>query len=555
VTVAALAGAVGRRLNPVAVRELRASFRGNRYLVTQMILVFLSSLGMFFLLMGLIVQSESGWDWELDSTWIGRVALHVCQGVHLAVVLLVVPAFAATSVCSERERQTLDLMLATGLTPRAIIVGKFCSAMMLTGLLFVSLMPLVCLCFLFGGVTVYQLAINYAALGLLASFLVTLGLAVSAGSPGTARAVITTYAATIFVGVGLAAGFSGSMASPMRGALLESWGVLTGQELADLSSFFFRGGGALSAEAVWVGTIVVPLFLWAVGTGFFFIQAVNRLKPAFANRSTSMRVFHLVTIVSLAGALMPLVAWAFDVDPRPHRPGVISAMNLLLLLVSVSCFFATESPFLPLYLKRKAEAAEKRGWHVWIFHPGSRTGVSFVMAANGVALALLGAWYVTLSDGRPLTEEIFGFLTALGSLAVWTWFLCGLGALLSGFVERHPLAPRIAFVSILLLMCLLPVIHAVYGLLSWTRAEPPAEHVSWSAVFSPVMAMLASLESAQPRSYSSFPVTLPGHLPVPVAFVLLMGALGALMNLAAWRRSWSRLKQQRRAQAMEEGRA
>lgn len=527
-----------RCVNPVVVKELRAAFRGSRYLIAHMIIVSLAALGMFLLLLFLTFDFEQRTS-RIDSSYIGQIALHSAQVVHLAVVLLVVPAFAATAISTERERETLDLMIATGLRARQIVIGKFLSAMALTGLLFVALMPIVALCFLFGGVSIYQIVANYALMALLSALLVLVALAISAASPGTARAVITTYVACVIIGGLLMGALSAASVSPFGGELLEAYGVMTAQEISQEFGRFMTLG-SFEPIQVAVGAYIVPGYVWLVVCGFFFLLAVNRLKPSFANQSTGMRIYYVAVAIGMAGVIFPLVAVAFGTDVRPDGPAFQSALMVLLILSTISCMFAIESPFLPPHLRLRLDRAGERGWHRWMFHPGSRTGAAFVMTVNGAAVALLGAWCLKLG-GVETKIQLTALGAAVGVMAVWLWFACGLAALLSGWADRRPLAARIVFVITIAAICVVPSIHAVVDQMVDVRAgEKAPETVAPSAVFSPVVTLYTALELPGQERSTTFKMFLPGWIYLPVGFALVMGSLGFLLNGLAARRYWRR---------------
>lgn len=548
-----VAAALHRLVNPVAVKEMRAAFRGNRYLIAHMIIVALAALGMFLFLLMLTLNFENS-QWRIDSSYIGQWAMHASQIVHGCIVLLVVPAFAATAISTERERETLDLMLATGLRARTIVIGKFLSAMGLTGLLFVALMPIVALCFLFGGVSVYQILANYALLALLAALLIIVALAISAASPGTARAVITTYVAAMVLG-SLVVGLWTSvvLGTSFGRPQLEAYGVFTAEEMAVFNTREIPAAGDFGPFQIAVGAYLVPAYLWFTAAGFFLLLAINRLKPTFANQSTGMRVYYAIVAVLLAGAVIPLTASAFDADVRPAGNGAGAAIMLMLILGTVSCMFAIESPFLPPHQRHLLERAQRRGWHLWIFHPGSRTGVAFVMAVNGVALLLLAAWWIGLG-GAQEAAHVYAFGAAVGVLGVWLWFACGLAALLSGWADRCPLAARIVFVIAIALLCVLPAIDATMEQVMVERHEEPPEHVAVSTVLSPVVTVFTALELPEgDRRSTTFKLFLPGEIYQPVGFCLVIGPLGFLFNVLAARRYWRRVNLEAREAAVERG--
>lgn len=81
--------------------------------------------------------------------------------LQLVLVLLMTPAFTAGSISGERERQTLDLLLVTKMSPISIVTGKFLSGLSLIALTIVATMPIFALIMYFGGTSiVYILAVT-----------------------------------------------------------------------------------------------------------------------------------------------------------------------------------------------------------------------------------------------------------------------------------------------------------------------------------------------------------------------------------------------------------
>ena len=86
----------------------------------------------------------------------------VLAAVQMGLVLLTAPAVAAGSISGERERQTLDLLLVTKMSPLSIVLGKLASSLMYVMLLVVATLPIFAIAFYFGAVSVVQVAEVFA---------------------------------------------------------------------------------------------------------------------------------------------------------------------------------------------------------------------------------------------------------------------------------------------------------------------------------------------------------------------------------------------------------
>lgn len=92
---------------------------------------------------------------EMVNVYIGLTIL------QLALVLLMTPSFTASSISGERERQTLDLLLVTKMSPFSIVIGKFLSGLSIIVLMIFATMPIFALIMYFGGTSgIYMLAVT-----------------------------------------------------------------------------------------------------------------------------------------------------------------------------------------------------------------------------------------------------------------------------------------------------------------------------------------------------------------------------------------------------------
>lgn len=111
-------------------------------------------------------------------------------------VLLLVPAFPATSIVRERRQGTLLLLLNSPLSPASIYFGKLVAMLLFAGLLACTSLPAVAACYAMGGLDLGRdVFMVYAVLGLLTVECIALGLLVSTFAQSTDAAVRLTYAA------------------------------------------------------------------------------------------------------------------------------------------------------------------------------------------------------------------------------------------------------------------------------------------------------------------------------------------------------------------------
>ncbi len=112
--------------------------------------------------------------------------------VQMVMICLIVPIITATAIAGERERQTLDLMLVTPLSPSRIIAGKLLSALLYVLLFVMCSLPSAAVSFLYGGIQWRYLIVFLIGILALALFDAAIGLWCSCMFRRTIVAVIMT---------------------------------------------------------------------------------------------------------------------------------------------------------------------------------------------------------------------------------------------------------------------------------------------------------------------------------------------------------------------------
>jgi ABC-type transport system involved in multi-copper enzyme maturation permease subunit len=180
-------------MNPVLQKDLLGLLRLKRVAAVQIF---------FVAVLALMVLGN----WPQQGVLNGSVKLgsgtvatsdHFLLGLTLSqIVLLVlfVPGTAAVAVSSEREQNTLEMLYASRLRPRQIIIAKAAVAVGYPLLLLVMALPFVALLNWRGDVRGSDLLLAYLLLLVTAFFLALVSLAVSAWSNQSAGALVIAYA-------------------------------------------------------------------------------------------------------------------------------------------------------------------------------------------------------------------------------------------------------------------------------------------------------------------------------------------------------------------------
>ncbi|NUN93284.1 MAG: hypothetical protein HUU04_05840 [Verrucomicrobiae bacterium] len=119
----------------------------------------------------------------------------------LLLALLIAPAFTATSLTSEKENRTYDLLTQTLLRPWSIAWGKIASSQCFLLLVSLAALPALASTFFLGGTASAQVAAIFGIIAAAGAATGLLGFAVSAWSRQSFTALVVTYSAALVWGV------------------------------------------------------------------------------------------------------------------------------------------------------------------------------------------------------------------------------------------------------------------------------------------------------------------------------------------------------------------
>ena len=126
-------------------------------------------------------------------------ALGICL---LAAVFSIAPAVASSAITSERESDTLDLLLIGGLRARAVVLGKLAAAMLFVILLACTALPGFAVAWMFGGVSIRDVGLAIAIVLATIAFISAIGLFFSAVARSSTIAALYTYAVVYLLAIG-----------------------------------------------------------------------------------------------------------------------------------------------------------------------------------------------------------------------------------------------------------------------------------------------------------------------------------------------------------------
>lgn len=178
------------RLNPIVKKDVRVQSRSMR--ICWGVFTYELILALVFFLAMMIIQQENVY--STSNIYNAMVWLYPVLAVTQLLILgVVVPVRTASAISGERERQTFDIMMTTGMTPFSIVWGKVMTAIAQSMLFVVASMPTMALSFIIGGMS-WAYLFWFLAIALLVSFFsASIGILCSSLCKKSISAVIMSY--------------------------------------------------------------------------------------------------------------------------------------------------------------------------------------------------------------------------------------------------------------------------------------------------------------------------------------------------------------------------
>jgi len=230
-------------IRAVLTRELRWRMRGRRAFLIATVTVLLLGLLVFGIYQALYEGAVNDARWRFDdgfgggqvvvtqaisgavSARIGQAILGGLLGVLTVITLLIAPALTSGVVSSEREKQTLELLVTTPVSTLGMLIGKLLGALAYVFLLIIASVPLMAIVFVFGGVDPGDVVRAYLAVLAIAIGTGAIGLFFSALIGRTQVATVVSYLVVFGLVVGTGALYAWLYATSVqddgRGNLIE----------------------------------------------------------------------------------------------------------------------------------------------------------------------------------------------------------------------------------------------------------------------------------------------------------------------------------------------
>ena len=282
-------------INPVLDKEFRLRMRTPRSMLSVMLYVLtLGAVAMGFIYLFLYVGQSGSQRFDPSAS---RTMFYVLSFAQLILIAFMAPALTAGVISSEREKQTLSMLLTTQQSSATIVLSKLISSLSFMILIVLATLPVYSVVFLYGGISPKQLVSVFLFYLFVMLLLGSLGVLFSTIFKRTIAAVIVTYGTglCIFLVTGLLYLFflgldQGNIINSSQGAnATYSWigfllGLNPGGALISLfdpsfskTAFLVQGGSIntkapiqLWLEFVLVYSVVIIVVLWT---------AIRRIRP------------------------------------------------------------------------------------------------------------------------------------------------------------------------------------------------------------------------------------------------------------------------------------
>jgi ABC-type transport system involved in multi-copper enzyme maturation permease subunit len=278
-------------MNAILVKELRSYLRGARPFT--LITVYLTVLGGLVLLI-YTTETSSGF---VNRAQIGLTLYGVVMGLALLQLIFLAPAMNASSLGSERDRQTIDLLMVAPVSAIQLIIGKLIAPCLFLLILSIATLPLAGFAFLIGGIEIRDLLVGFMLLLLTTLSYGTIGIWAAARSRTSRSGTMIAQGIVLLLAIGLpviALILAGLLASQIsQGSELAEWvltspivrypalAVLSLSPFVSLFSWFIAiseggslwthslpselGGGSIPVLWIWslgMWLLLIPFLLW-----------------------------------------------------------------------------------------------------------------------------------------------------------------------------------------------------------------------------------------------------------------------------------------------------
>ena len=423
--------------NPIVVKELRQAV-SSRFVTGALFLMLLVQVAV----VALFMMFDDGMSTSFRG---GREIFMTLFMILTGISMLFVPTYTAARMSAERNDQNVDLLFVTTIRPRAIVLGKIVSAIVLAVLLYAACMPFMTFTYLLRGIDLPTIFLSLAA-----SFLLVVGAIVAA----------------VFL-----ASIRGNMA--WRGLLglfqigIAIMGIsMTATVTLGLSSGL---GGRIGEWEFWAGAGSVVL-MGLLGMGFLIVLAVALLSPPSSNRTMPVRIY-ISAMLLVSGVVAAAWSWLTGDGDMLLAWGIGgSVLMAVALLIAIS-----EGDHRSVRVARTIPRPGPLRVLAFLYYSGSAGGITWVML-HWVLVVATAVGVMNWSEPKsvPYSVSQRDVATFIGCI-MYAYAYAVTGMLITrGLLGGRVPASFTWFVTILLIaVCNLlpPLVYALVSPGNWHRFD------------------------------------------------------------------------------------
>jgi ABC-type transport system involved in multi-copper enzyme maturation permease subunit len=182
-----------RLLGPVLPYDLARAARRRRTFLLRTGYALLLFAGLVTILVLWALDRRGGGVRTRDMPLFAASFFSAFMGAQLALVVLLTPLYVGSAIAGEKDRRTLDFLLATDLTNAEIVLGKLVARVLDLALLLLAGLPILAFLQFLGGIDPQLLLAGFAATGLTLLSLAAVSVLASVLARRSRDAVVLTY--------------------------------------------------------------------------------------------------------------------------------------------------------------------------------------------------------------------------------------------------------------------------------------------------------------------------------------------------------------------------
>ncbi|ANA79174.1 ABC transporter permease [Paenibacillus glucanolyticus] len=184
-------------INPVIDKEFRLRMRSTRSMLSVLLYVLaLGAIAMGFIYLFLYLGQRGPQRFDPQTS---QMMFYVLSFAQLVLIAFMAPALTAGVISSEREKQTLSMLLTTQQSSATIVLSKLVSALSFMTLIVLATLPVYSIVFLYGGISPKQLISVFVFYLFVMLLLGSLGVMFSTLFKRTIVAIIVTYGTGLII--------------------------------------------------------------------------------------------------------------------------------------------------------------------------------------------------------------------------------------------------------------------------------------------------------------------------------------------------------------------